>query len=336
MKIQSAIDCGYCRRKNGAHTVSFITQRALTFYPFEYLKCPVGYDMKRIAESELIINSRGALYHIDLRPEELAGTVITVGDPDRVAVVSRYFDTVEVRRQHREFVSATGTYKGKRITVISSGIGTDNIDIVLNELDALVNIDLNTREEKPEKTSLNIIRLGTCGSLQADIPVDSWVAGTHGLGIDNLLHYYAFEQTEEEVGLLQQFVTQTQFGSQFSQPYLAACSVQLLKHFVEGYHQGITVTCPGFYGPQGRVLRLGLRNPGLIEAFTHFSSGAHRIANFEMETSAIYGLGRLLGHHCLSLNAVVANRVSKTFSSDGGKAVTNLIENALDKIAAID
>lgn len=292
--------------------------------------------MKRIAESELIINARGALYHIDLTPDELANTVITVGDPDRVAVVSKYFDRVEVQRQHREFVSHTGYIGNKRITVISTGIGTDNIDIVLNELDALANIDLNTRQIKDKLTTLKIIRLGTCGSLQGDIAVDSLVAGTHGLGIDNLLHYYAFEQSDEENHLLQHFVQQTQFGSQYSQPYVAACSVQLLKHFVHGYHQGITVTCPGFYGPQGRVLRMGLRNPGLIDALTHFQSGNHRIANFEMETSAIYGLGRLMGHQCLSLNVVVANRVTKTFSADGSKAVTNLIENALEKIAAID
>ena len=292
--------------------------------------------MKRIAESELIINPRGALYHIDLRPEELASTIITVGDPDRVPVVSAYFDSIEVRRQHREFASHTGYIGNKRITVISSGIGTDNIDIVLNELDALVNIDLESRTLKPELTSLKIFRLGTCGALQGDIPVDSWVAGTHGLGIDNLLGYYQLEHNDEELQLLQQFVLQTQLGSQFSQPYISSCSMQLLKHFVDGYHQGITVTCPGFYGPQGRVLRLGLRNPGLIDALTHFNFGAHRIANFEMETSAIYGLGRLLGHQCLSLNVVVANRITKTFSPDGDKAVRQLIEHSLPIIASID
>ncbi|HSC52166.1 MAG TPA: nucleoside phosphorylase [Phnomibacter sp.] len=292
--------------------------------------------MKRIAESELIINARGALYHIDLTPEEMADTVITVGDPDRVAVVSSFFDRVEVKRQHREFVSHTGYVGKKRITVISTGIGPDNIDIVLNELDALANIDLESRQVKNTLKSLKIIRLGTCGSLQGDIPVDSWVAGTHGLGIDNLLHYYNFEQSDEENHMLQDFVQQTQFGSQYSQPYLSACSVHLLKHFVEGYHQGITVTCPGFYGPQGRVLRMGLRHPGLIDALTHFRSGNHRIANFEMETSAIYGLGRLMGHQCLSVNVVVANRVTKTFSADGSKAVRNMIVHALKNIEAID
>jgi len=272
---------------------------------------------------------------LDVRPEELADTIITVGDPDRVEKVSRHFDEVEFRCQHREFVTHTGRIGSKRITVLSTGIGTDNIDIVLNELDALVNIDLETRLIRPELRSLNIIRIGTCGGLQADIPADSWVAGTHGLGIDNLLHYYRLEQTEEENQLLQQFITQTQLNTQFSSPYISACSMHLLKHFTEGYFAGITVTCPGFYGPQGRVLRLGLRQPQLVDALTHFRFGQHRIANFEMETSAIYGLGRLLGHQCLSLNVIVANRVNKTFSKDPGAAMEKFITNTLARIAAI-
>ncbi|HMP91813.1 MAG TPA: nucleoside phosphorylase [Phnomibacter sp.] len=287
----------------------------------------------RIAESELIINNRGAIYHLDVAPHELANTVITVGDPDRVAQVSKHFDAIEVKCQHREFVTHTGHIGQKRITVVSSGIGTDNIDIVLNELDALANIDFETRSIKPQLTSLRIMRLGTCGSLQGDIAVDEMVAGTHGLGIDNLLNFYQYEHTEEEQHILQQFITQTQLGNRFAQPYLAASSMQLLKHFAQGYHQGITVTCPGFYGPQGRVLRLGLQHPGLIDLLTSFRVGQHRIANFEMETSAIYGLGKLLGHHCLSLNVVVANRVTKTFSSDGKKAVENLITKSLAIIA---
>jgi uridine phosphorylase len=291
--------------------------------------------MNHIAESELIINPRGAVYHLDVRPEELADTVITVGDPDRVEKISRHFDEVEFRCQHREFVTHTGRIGNKRITVLSTGIGTDNIDIVLNELDALANIDLESRQIQPTLKSLHIIRIGTCGGLQADIPVDSWVAGTHGLGIDNLLHYYRLEQTEEENQLLQQFVTQTQLNTQFSSPYISACSMHLLKHFTEGYFAGITVTCPGFYGPQGRVLRLGLRQPHLVDALTHFRFGAHRIANFEMETSAIYGLGRLLGHHCLSLNVIVANRVNKTFSKDPTRAMEKFIMATLERIERI-
>jgi uridine phosphorylase len=288
--------------------------------------------MQPIAASELIINNRGAVYHINCRPEEIAHTIITVGDPDRVPEVSKYFDSVECNNRHREFVVHTGLLRGKRLSVISTGIGPDNIDIVLNELDALVNIDFETRLLKPQLTGLNIIRLGTSGSLQADIPVDSFVASTHGLGIDNLLHFYRHDNNEEERQLVQAFVTQTQFGGGFSAPYISTAGASLLKHFTQGFHQGITVTCPGFYGPQGRVLRMGLANPHLIDRLTGFGFGQHRITNFEMETSAIYGMGRILGHQCLSLSAIVANRISKEFSKDGGKAVENLIETALQII----
>jgi len=281
--------------------------------------------MSRIAESELIINSRGAVYHLDLRPEEIAGTVITVGDPDRVREVSKHFDSVEIIRQHREFISHTGYVGKKRLTVLSSGIGPDNIDIVINELDALANIDFETRQIKDKLTPLNIIRIGTSGSLQADIPVDSFVASTHGLGIDNLMNFYRHEQNDEEQLLLQSFVTHTQMHGQMSYPYISSAAASLLKHFVKDFHQGITVTCPGFYGPQGRVLRLGVRNPGLINRLTDFRFGQHRVTNFEMETSAIYGLGKLLGHNCLAINAIVANRVKKEFSRDGKAAVERLI-----------
>jgi uridine phosphorylase len=281
--------------------------------------------MSRIAESELIINSRGAVYHLDLRPEELAGTVVTVGDPDRVKEVSKHFDSIEVKRQHREFISHTGRVGKKRITVLSSGIGPDNIDIVMNELDALVNIDFETREIKKQLRSINVIRLGTSGSLQENIPVDSFVVSTHGLGLDNLLNFYRMEQNDEEKQLLHSFVTHTQIHGPIGQPYINTGAPSLLKNFVQGFHQGITVTCPGFYGPQGRILRLGIRNPQLIDRLTDFRFGQHRITNFEMETSAIYGLGKLLGHHCLAINAIVANRVRKEFSKDGQAAVETMI-----------
>lgn len=289
--------------------------------------------MQRIAESELIINSRGAIYHLNLRPEELADTVITVGDPDRVTEVSKYFDAVEVQQQHREFVTHTGRIGSKRISVVSTGIGPDNIDIVLNELDALVNIDFETRQVKPTLTSLNIIRVGTSGSLQADIPVDSFVASTHGLGLDNLLNFYRLEHNEQEGQLLQSFVTHTQLHGQISHPYISLAGASLLKNFVDGFHQGITVTCPGFYGPQGRILRLGIKNPELIDRLTEFRFGPHRISNFEMETSAIYGLGKLLGHHCLSLSAIVANRIAKEFSKDSAATIDTLIQKTLQKIS---
>jgi uridine phosphorylase len=290
--------------------------------------------MQPIAASELIINGRGAIYHLDLRPEELAPHIITVGDPDRVALVSQHFDKVEVKRSHREFVSHTGTIGGKRVTVVSTGIGPDNIDIVFNELDALVNIDFETRTIREKITSLNVIRIGTSGSLQADIPVDSFVASTHGLGLDNMLNYYRLEHNEQENQLLQSFVTHTQLHAQTCSPYISVASSSLLKHFVTGYHQGITVTCPGFYGPQGRVLRLGLRHPNLVDRLTEFSYGQHRISNFEMETAAIYGLGKLLGHHCLSLSAIVANRIRKEFSKDSNQLIDRLIRQSLDIISS--
>ncbi len=288
--------------------------------------------MSSIAASELIINDRGAIYHINCRPEEIANTIITVGDPDRVNEVSKYFDKIEFKNHHREFNTHTGYIGKKRITVTSTGIGPDNIDIVMNELDALVNIDFKTRSIKDKLTSLNIIRIGTCGSLQKDIPVDSFVASTHGLGIDNLLNFYINNSNEEEKQILHAFKTHTQMQQGISEPYINAAGISLLKEFVTGFHQGITVTCPGFYGPQGRVLRMGLNQPQLIDRLSGFSFGQHRICNFEMETSAIYGMGKIMGHHCLSLSVIVANRISKEFSKDGGAAVENLIKNALEII----
>ncbi len=285
--------------------------------------------MQAIEESEFILNSRGAVYHLDLRPEELATTILTVGDPDRVSKVSRHFDAIEHQGQHREFVTHTGRIGKKRLSVVSTGIGTDNIDIVLNELDALVNIDFSARIARSPLTTLTIIRIGTTGALQKDIPVDSWVASTHGIGIDNLLNFYRHEENSEEQELLQSFSTQTQLHNRLSQPYISGASASLLRHFTEGFHQGITVTCPGFYGPQGRVLRLGLSQPDLIDRLTTFSYGRHRITNFEMETAGIYGLGKILGHSCLSLSVVVANRITRQFSRDGNAAIEALIERTL-------
>lgn len=289
--------------------------------------------MRSIEASELIINERGAVYHVNCRPEEIATTIITVGDPDRVKEVSKYFDSIEYQNNHREFVTHTGYLGKKRISVTSTGIGPDNIDIVLNELDALVNIDFETRTVKENLTVLNIIRVGTSGSLQAEIPVDSFVLSTHGLGLDNLLHFYRHSLNDEEKQILQSFVTHTQTES-FVTPYITGANPHLQKEFVKDFYRGITVTCPGFYGPQGRVLRLGLANPQLIDHLTTFAFGPHRISNFEMETSAIYGLGKLLGHHCVSLSAIVANRITKEFSKNGNAAVENLIKKTLEIISA--
>ena len=289
----------------------------------------------RIAESELILNERGAVYHLNLLPEEIAPVIITVGDPDRVPAVSKYFDEIIIRQQHREFVTHTGRLGNKEISVVSTGIGTDNIDIVLQELDALVNIDLEKRTVNPQLRSLSIIRVGTCGSLQQEAFPDSFVVSTHGLGIDNLLNFYVQANNEEEKNILQHFITYTQLTGRFAQPYISLASSSLLKYFVDGFHHGITITCPGFYGPQGRVLRLGLSNPDMIDRLTAFQFGNHRIINFEMETAGIYGLGKLLGHNCLSISTVVANRISKTFSKNAAEAVENLIEKTLEIISSV-
>jgi len=288
--------------------------------------------MSIIAASELIINNRGAIYHLDCRPEEIASTIITVGDPDRVKEVSKHFDKIEYKNQHREFITHTGHIANKRLSVTSTGIGPDNIDIVLNELDALVNIDFESRTIRQTLTPLQIIRVGTSGSLQKDIPVDSFVASTHGLGLDNLLNFYQHDSNDEDKQLLQAFDTHTQLHQGISSPYISSAGMGLLKNFVSGFHQGITVTCPGFYGPQGRVLRMGLTAPLLIDRLSSFQFGNHRISNFEMETSAIYGMGKILGHQCLSLSAIVANRITKEFSNDGGAAVENLIRKTLETL----
>lgn len=288
--------------------------------------------MNRIAESELIINERGAIYHLNLRPEELAENVITVGDPGRVEKVSKYFDSIEHASSHREFIVHTGWVGNKRISVLSTGIGPDNIDIVMNELDALVNIDLETRTEIPTKKKLNIVRIGTSGSLQGDIDVDSFVAGTHGLGLDNLMHFYPFTNHNEELEILGAFKQHTSRNERLSEPYLFSAGTFLLAKLSGGCHAGITVTCPGFYGPQGRVLRMGLSMPMLNQQLTSFRFGNHRICNFEMETSAIYGMGACLGHQCLSLNVIVANRIAKKFSSDPNGAMEKLIRHVLEHI----
>lgn len=289
--------------------------------------------MQAIAESELILDERGAIYHLAVRPEELADTVILVGDPDRVQMVSKYFDHIEFQLQHREFITHTGRIGNKRLTVLSTGIGPDNIDIAINELDALVNIDLGNRTIKAEHRALDIFRFGTSGSLQKEIPVDSFVAGTHGLGFDNVMHFYDLPNTHEEFSIINSFRKHTSLETGNVIPYLYKGDDKLIKAFQKDYFNGITVACPGFYGPQGRVLRLKVAYPFLIEKLSSFSFENHRITNFEMESSAIYGLGKALGHRCLSLNVIVANRVVQSFSKNSSAAVDNLIKTSLEKIA---
>jgi uridine phosphorylase len=288
-----------------------------------------------IAESELILNERGAVYHLNLRPDEIAHDIITVGDPERVADVSKYFDKIEVKVQTREFVTHTGYIGKKRLSVVSTGIGTDNIDIVFNELDALVNIDLENRIIKPQLTKLNIVRVGTSGGLQKDVPVDSLLVSSYGIGIDNLLNFYNTTSTDEEQKLLEAFITQTGLSRGLSKPYINHSSKTLASHFSDGFHTGITVTCPGFYGPQGRILRLSTRNPDLINKLTLFNHNGQKITNFEMETAGIYGMGKLLGHETLSLNAILANRITGEFSKDAKGTITKLIVKTLDILTSI-
>jgi len=282
--------------------------------------------------SELILNPDGSVYHLNLKPEHVAKDVILVGDPDRVEKITKHFDSITFATQKREFKTQTGVYKGKEITVISTGIGPDNIDIVINELDALVNIDLENRRPKTNLTSLNIMRIGTSGSLQADIPVDHFVLSTHGLGLDNMLRSYVIDDIcHSEIE--DAFISHTNWDVRKGRPYVIGCSPLLEKRMQSGKtHKGITATAGGFYGPQGRVLRLPVQDENLNSKMDNFLYENHRITNFEMETAAIYGLCKLLGHEALSLNAIIANRANGTFSQDPYKAVDELIVYVLGKL----
>lgn len=287
-----------------------------------------------IKESELILNPDGSIYHLNLRPEQVADTIILVGDPNRVPRVSAYFDTIEFSTQKREFCIHTGTYKGKRLTALSTGIGPDNIDIVINELDALFNIDLHTRKPKEQLTSLNIVRFGTSGSLQADIPVDSFVLSSHGLGMDNMLHAYRDAPNVREIAMEEAFMAHTQWNTDKGRPYIVGCGETLKQRLLtDKVFEGITGTAPGFYGPQGRMLRLPVQDPTLNDKLHSFNYKGYRMTNLEMETSAIYGLSKLLGHQAVSLNAIIANRAAGTFTKDTKKVVENLIVYGLEQLA---
>ena len=286
----------------------------------------------KIKESELILNPDGSVYHLNLKPENVSDTVLFVGDQDRVEKITKHFDDIEFSIQKREFKTQTGTYKGKRITVLSTGIGPDNIDIVLNELDALVNINLETRTLKDKPKSLKIIRIGTSGSLQPDIPVDSFVLGTHGLDLNGMLHFYKIDEVSNP-NLENAFIKHTNWDTKKARPIIINNSKELEQIF-EGDHiyKGITATAGGFYGPQGRVLRLPLQDPELNSKMDSFNYEGIRVSNLEMETSVIYGLSKLLGHQALSLNAIIANRANGSFSKDPGMVVENLIKYTLDKL----
>ena len=286
-----------------------------------------------IASSELILNPDGSVYHLNLKPEHIAQDIIFVGDQDRVEKITKHFSSIEFTQQKREFKTQTGIYKGKRITVLSTGIGPDNIDIVMNELDALVNIDLQTRKPKSVLTSLNIIRIGTSGSIQADIPCDSMLLSQYGLGLDNMLRSYLIDEISE-TAIENAFISQTNWDLKKGRPYVVRGSKKLEKRFdSDQLYKGFTGTVGGFYGPQGRVLRLEIQDPALNSKMDRFEFEGVKMTNLEMETAAIYGLGKLLGHECLSLNAIIANRATGTFSADPYKVVDALIVYTLDKLA---
>jgi uridine phosphorylase len=291
--------------------------------------------MNHLAASELILNPDGSIYHLNLKPEHLADTILLVGDQNRVEKITQYFDKVDVVIKKREFHTQTGVYKGKRISVISTGIGTDNIDIVLNELDALVNIDFETRQIKENKTSLNIIRIGTSGSIQKDIPVDSIVVSELAVGFDSLLHYYQSDDVQ-----LQDFNEAIEDHlntyERNSKPYVVPADSSLVKTFMsEEVFSGFTGSNVGFYAPQGRVLRLPLRDDNMKDKLAAFSFKGKKITNLEMETSAIFGLSKMLGHKALSLNAIIANRATGNFTKDGAKAVDNTIKYTLEKLLSV-
>ena len=286
-------------------------------------------EKHRIPASELIINPDGSIYHLHLKPEDLASLVFTVGDPDRVAQVSQYFDRIEIKKQKREFVTHTGYLRGQRVTVMSTGMGTDNIEILMTELDALVNVDLEHRTVNDKKRGLKIIRLGTSGSMQADIPVGSLLASEVGIGMDTLMQFYPSLAEDQSIAEL----IRQELGLGFL-PYQASASSDLLSKLDERFFRGVTLTCPGFYAPQGREVRLKPRFEDMISRLSSIESKGKRLTNFEMETAGYYAMGKLLGHEMLSLNAIVANRPKNEFDKNAAKTVDTLIHTALELFVA--
>jgi uridine phosphorylase len=288
-----------------------------------------------IQNSELILNPDGSIYHLHLQPEEVPPTILFVGDPNRVSAVSRHFDTITVKKQHREFVSHIGTFKGQAVMCLSTGIGTDNIDIVLTELDALVNIDFQTRQVKAEHHPLSIFRLGTSGSIQADIDVDSFVVSKIGIGFDNLMQFYDVTPTPDELNLTDKLTDYLEAKSEDLMliPYAFSADKQLLQFFDnESFIQGYTVTAPGFYAPQGRLLRGRATEPKLLKLLTAFKTKTARLTNIEMETAGIYGMAKLLGHRAVSISAILANRVNGNFSHQAEATIERLIEKVLQTV----
>ncbi len=285
--------------------------------------------MPKISETDLILNSDGSVYHLNLLPKHISDTIIAVGDPSRVYMVSQFFDEVEFEMNKREFITHVGKYNGKRITVISTGIGTDNVEIFFTELDALANIDLKTREIKPRKKKLKVVRIGTSGSLQDDVPVGAHLVSDYAVGLDNLMNFYDLPMNDFETGLAHDIQKKT--GIPFM-PYVVRGSELLRSQLGADMIVGNTVTCPGFYAPQGRELRLPIRFPKLLEDLNYYHKGDFWLTNFEMETAGYYALGRMLGHEVLSVNAIIANRMKNKFSKNPTKVVESLIEKVLDRI----
>lgn len=294
--------------------------------------------MNSISPTDLILNQDGSIYHLNLLPQDVADTVITVGDPDRVPAVSQHFDTIELKKGKREFITHTGTMRGKRITVISTGIGTDNIDIVLNELDALVNIDLQTRAVKPDLKSLNIIRIGTSGGIQPYIEVDSILVSSAAFGLDPLMHYYKYQATEDEnkFRFALTDILNAAYGDDHGiHPYYVSAGKTLLQKLGENLQQGITITAPGFYAPQGRQVRAQANISGFMERIQSFAHQDQRITNLEMETAGIYGMARALGHQALSFNVILANRATNVFSNRPGQVMDEAIVSILERILTL-
>ena len=288
--------------------------------------------MDRIPDTELVLNSDGSVYHLALKKEDIADTVILVGDMSRVEQVSSFFDEIRIQKQNREFKTHTGIYKGKEISVMSTGIGTDNIDIALNELDAIVNIDLENREFNPVRKSLKLIRIGTSGGLQPDIPVGTFIVAEYGLGLDGLIYYYDYPFDSIEEDLSQRITDHLNLSKNLSKPYITRGSKELIDKIGHDMVSGITATAPGFYGPQGRSLSMKLSDYHINEKLQSFSFNGQRVMNFEMETSALYGLGNLLGHQCCTCNVMIANRVRKEFSENYQEIVSDLIRTVLDRL----
>jgi len=288
--------------------------------------------MSKIESSELIINPDGSIYHLHLRPQDIANTILLVGDPGRVEMISKHFTSIEIKIMNREFCTHTGYYNGKRITALSTGIGTDNIDIVLNELDALVNIDFQTRMPKKEHTTLNLVRLGTSGGLQANVEVDSFLVSEKAIGFDGLLNFYAQRNEVVELDFEKAFTEFVGWNSLLPLPYVVSASSKLLEKLKGNNMTGVTISAPGFYGPQGRVLRLPIIDPEINNKIEKFDFNGKKITNYEMESSALFGLSKLLGHEALTICVIIANRVNKTFSKDYKPKVEALIKYTLDKL----